>query len=71
MLFLLKFHEYLIFLTGGTGFLGKILIEKLLRSFPQIGTIYVLIRPKKGKDMKTRLDEFFTVQVMYILISLL
>jgi fatty acyl-CoA reductase len=25
-----------VFLTGGTGFVGKTILEKLLRSFPQI-----------------------------------
>ncbi|XP_018401452.1 PREDICTED: putative fatty acyl-CoA reductase CG5065 [Cyphomyrmex costatus] len=48
-----------IFVTGGTGFLGKVLIEKILRSLPDIGHIYMLVRPKKGKDPKHRLDEIF------------
>lgn len=47
-----------VFITGGTGFMGKILIEKLLRS-TQVATIYILIREKKGKDVHTRLDELF------------
>ncbi|XP_063632599.1 fatty acyl-CoA reductase wat-like isoform X1 [Cydia splendana] len=46
-----------VFLTGGSGFLGKVTIEKLLRSCPDIENIYVLIRSKKGKDPKTRLNE--------------
>lgn len=48
-----------IFVTGGTGFLGKILIEKLLRSCTDLSTIYVLIRNKKGKNMATRIEEMF------------
>lgn len=48
-----------IFITGGTGFLGKVLLERLLRCMPEIGTIYLLIRPKKGKDQKLRLEEIF------------
>jgi fatty acyl-CoA reductase len=44
-------------ITGATGFMGKVLLEKLLRSCPDIQTIYILIRPKKGQDPKTRLDE--------------
>ncbi|XP_014480912.1 PREDICTED: putative fatty acyl-CoA reductase CG5065 [Dinoponera quadriceps] len=48
-----------IFITGGTGFLGKILIEKLLRSCPDISKIYLLIRSKKGKNIVTRLNEIF------------
>ncbi|GLV37410.1 uncharacterized protein CBL_10623 [Carabus blaptoides fortunei] len=46
-----------IFITGATGFMGKALIEKLLRSCPAIGTIYVLVRPKKGKELQERLQQ--------------
>lgn len=45
-----------VFLTGGTGFLGKVIMEKLLRSC-EIDTIYVLIRSKKGKDIATRMED--------------
>lgn len=44
-----------IFITGGSGFLGKVLIEKLLRSCPDIKTIYVLLRAKKGQSIEERL----------------
>ena len=44
-----------IFISGGSGFMGKVLIEKLLRSCPGIKTIYVLLRPKKGKSIEERL----------------
>ncbi|GJQ85401.1 hypothetical protein Trydic_g10175 [Trypoxylus dichotomus] len=47
-----------VFITGGTGFLGKLLVEKLLRS-TNVAAIYFLIRPKKGKSIHTRLDEYF------------
>ena len=40
-----------ILVTGTTGFLGKVLLEKLLFSLPQIDLIYVLIRGKKGSDV--------------------
>jgi fatty acyl-CoA reductase len=46
-----------IFITGATGFLGMALIEKLLRACPDVGTIYVLVRPKKGKEVSARLEE--------------
>ncbi|XP_032678741.1 fatty acyl-CoA reductase wat isoform X2 [Odontomachus brunneus] len=48
-----------VFITGGTGFMGKLLIEKLLRACPGIATIYLLVRPKKGKDVHQRTEEIF------------
>lgn len=46
-----------IFITGSTGFMGKTLIEKFVRSCPEIGNIYLLIRHRKGKDIKSRVQE--------------
>ncbi|XP_050504524.1 fatty acyl-CoA reductase wat-like isoform X1 [Diabrotica virgifera virgifera] len=46
-----------VFITGGSGFLGKLIIEKLLRSCPGIGKIYVLLRPRKGKAIEERLEK--------------
>ncbi|XP_015586786.1 fatty acyl-CoA reductase wat [Cephus cinctus] len=48
-----------IFVTGGSGFMGKLLIEKLLRSCPDIDKMYMLIRGKKGKTSETRFKEHF------------
>jgi fatty acyl-CoA reductase len=48
-----------VLITGGTGFMGKVLMEKLLRSCPHLSNIYVLIRSKKGKDAETRLEDIF------------
>lgn len=52
-----------VFITGGTGFLGKVLIEKMLRSCPDIHRIFVLIRPKKGQSPADRLEAFTKDQV--------
>ena len=53
-----------IFVTGGTGFVGKVLLEKLMRSFPQVGKVYVLIRQKKGQGVDQRLhDEIFSSDI--------
>jgi len=35
-----------ILITGSTGFLGKPVVEKILREVPEVSQIYVLIRPK-------------------------
>lgn len=44
---------------GGSGFLGKILIEKLLRACTDITTIYVLLRSKTERDFEDRLNDIF------------
>jgi len=56
-----------IFITGGTGFMGKVLIEKLLRSCSEIKTIYVLMRPKRGKTMEVRLKEMLELPLFELL----
>jgi alcohol-forming fatty acyl-CoA reductase len=52
-----------IFITGGTGFVGKLLIEKILRSCPEVGNIYILIRPKKDKNVTERINELIETLV--------
>lgn len=49
-----------IFITGGSGFLGKVLIEKLLRKCPDIERIYLLLRTKKGSNPKQRVETIFS-----------
>lgn len=44
------FNEKTILVTGGTGFLGKVLIEKLLRDCVTIRRIYVMLRVKDSED---------------------
>ena len=46
-----------VFLTGATGFLGKVLVEKLLWSVPEIGGLVLLIRPQPGRSAAARLRE--------------
>ncbi|KAF7993213.1 hypothetical protein HCN44_006273 [Aphidius gifuensis] len=48
-----------ILITGGSGFVGKLLVEKLLRSCPNLNKIYLLTRPKKGKSSSERYKEQF------------
>lgn len=53
------FDQGNVLITGGTGFLGKLIVEKLLRSCPNISRLYLVVRAKKGKDTKERLEENF------------
>lgn len=46
-----------LFITGASGFLGVSLLEKLIRTIPDIGNIYILLRPKRGKKIEERLEE--------------
>lgn len=46
-----------VLLTGGTGFLGKVLLEKLLRSCPDVKTVYLLVRSKAGQKPLERVQD--------------
>jgi thioester reductase-like protein len=46
-----------IFVTGGSGFIGRVLIEKLLRSCEEISKIYLLMRGKKGVEARDRIHK--------------
>jgi len=50
-----KFAGRTVFITGATGFVGKIIVEKLLRSCPDVAKIYLLIRAKKDTGPQGRL----------------
>ncbi|XP_054288689.1 fatty acyl-CoA reductase wat-like [Macrosteles quadrilineatus] len=52
-----------IMITGGSGFLGKILIEKMIRSIPHVGKVYVLVRAKKGSSAKDRFEKLLEDEV--------
>lgn len=47
-----------IFITGATGFMGKVLVEKLLRDCPDVAQLYLLIRPKRGVEPSQRREEY-------------
>lgn len=50
------FKDRDIFITGGSGFLGKVLIEKLLRSCSELHKLFILIRIKKNIQPIDRID---------------
>jgi len=48
-----------LFITGCTGFVGKMLLEKILRSCPDVESVFVLARPKKGQTVEQRFKQIF------------
>ena len=44
------YSDTVILLTEAIGFVGKGLLEKLMRVFPRITAIFILLRPKKKPD---------------------
>ncbi|XP_063372248.1 putative fatty acyl-CoA reductase CG5065, partial [Cydia amplana] len=60
------YKDAVIFVTGGSGFLGKQLIEKLFRSC-DIKRVYLLLREKKGQTSQERIAKIFQDPVFEIL----
>lgn len=56
------YKNSVILITGGTGFLGKVLIEKLLRVF-DVRKIYILIRHKNNMNADDRLQTLLNESV--------
>ncbi|KDR07334.1 putative multidrug resistance-associated protein [Zootermopsis nevadensis] len=50
---------HILLIEGGTAFMGKLLVENLLRSCPNLSSVYKLVRSKKCKGAESRLDDFF------------
>ena len=46
-----------VLLTGATGFLGTALVEKMLRSLPELGRLYLLVRPSREKSAGARFEK--------------
>lgn len=52
-----------VLITGATGFVGKLLLEKLLYSCEKINKVYVLIRDKNGHSPDERVNEVTACKV--------
>lgn len=58
-----------ILITGATGFLGRVLVEKLLRDVTDLKSIYFFLRPKRGQNFDQRLAEFKSSPVFQRVLS--
>ena len=58
------YNDKTILLTGATGFVGKVVLEKFMRTLPNFKRIYVMLRPKKKISIQTRLQsEIFDSEI--------
>jgi long-chain acyl-CoA synthetase len=46
-----------VLLIGVTGFIAKVWLEKILRDVPEIGRVYLLIRPQRGRTAQQRFEK--------------
>ncbi|EZA59252.1 hypothetical protein DMN91_008153 [Ooceraea biroi] len=53
------YKDKTIFITGASGFMGKVLLEKLLYSCSDLDKIYILLRNKRGRSFDNRLEDIF------------
>ena len=61
------YNDKVIFITGGSGFLGKVVIEKLLRCCPGVKKILMLLRTKKERTAEERIKSLFNIEVNFYL----
>jgi len=54
-----------VLVTGASGFIGKQLVEKLLRSCPDVDKIYLLLRPTRFYTAPARLQYILSSPVYY------
>ncbi|MFX6573720.1 SDR family oxidoreductase, partial [Acinetobacter baumannii] len=66
---ILKYFEgKTIFITGASGFLAKIFLEKILRLQPKVKKIFLLLRPTTEKTIEERLhEEIFSSELFRVL----
>ncbi|KAM6937799.1 fatty acyl-CoA reductase 1 isoform 1-T1 [Xenentodon cancila] len=52
-----------VLLSGATGFMGKVLLEKLLRSCPDVRAVYVMVRSKAGQSPEARVADMINCKL--------
>ncbi|XP_056271904.1 fatty acyl-CoA reductase 1-like isoform X2 [Pseudoliparis swirei] len=52
-----------VLITGATGFMGKVLLEKLLRSCPGVKGVYVMVRSKAGQSPEARIADMINCKL--------
>lgn len=60
------FSDRSVFITGASGFLGKAMLEKLLRSCPLLKQVFILMRPKSGLNVEKRLLKLLEDPVSFL-----
>lgn len=57
-----------VLISGVTGTLGKVVLEKLMRSCPDVNKFYIIVRPKRNKQPFDRVkNEILSSQVFKVL----
>lgn len=57
------YSEKSVLITGATGFVGKVLVEKFLRDVSSVKKVYILIRAKRKKSAEERFVQLKSSQV--------
>ena len=58
-----------VFIIGADGFLGQVLVEKLLRTC-EVDKLYLLMKPEEDKTEQECLENFFVGKVSLFIVSL-
>ncbi|KAH8246911.1 hypothetical protein KR032_003167, partial [Drosophila birchii] len=62
------YKDKVVFLTGATGFLGRVIIEKLLRA-TDVKRIYAMVRPKRNQDIEDRFHTWLEDPLFEVLLK--